>query len=353
MHPRLRRAPSAARARHRARGALLALAWLFTGAASAQWHTHAWTVMTTRAFVEFRVPEGASADAITQSVVDEFARINAVFSPWLESSELARVNRDAFAGAVPVSAEMFALFATAGDYTRLTAGAFDASFAAAGRLYDYRAGIAPGDAQLRAALPGVGWRHVQLDAAARSVRYLHADTRVDFGGIAKGHAIDRAVALLRAQGVAHAWVALGGDSFALGERDGRPWQIGIRHPRQAGAAPLMIPASDLAVSTSGDYERFFERDGERVHHILAPATGKPARGLVSVTILADSSTRADALSTGVFVLGRERGLQLVNRLGDVSAIVIDDHGKVHYSDDLEPAAPSSPPSAAPAPSAPR
>jgi thiamine biosynthesis lipoprotein len=302
--------------------------------------------MTTRAFVEFQVPDGASADAITQTLVDEFARINAVFSPWLESSELSRINRDAPARAVPVSAEMFALFATAGDYTRLTGGAFDASFAAAGKLYDYRAGIAPGETQLKGALPGVGWRHVKLDVIARSVHYLHADTRVDFGGIAKGHAIDRAVALLRAQGVAHAWVALGGDSFALGERDGRPWQIGIRHPRQAGAAPLMIPARDLAVSTSGDYERFFERDGERVHHILAPNTGKPARGLVSVTILADSSTRADALSTGVFVLGREKGLQLVNRLGDVSAIVIDDSGKVHYSDDLEPATPL--PSASPA-----
>lgn len=309
-------------------------------AAANDWHTHQWDVMTTRAHLEFRVPAGGEPTSITQSVVDEFARINAVFSPWIDSSELSRVNRDACTKPVPLSAEMFTVFVAAGEYTALTGGAFDASFAAAGKLYDFRAGIAPGHEQLAGVLDAVGWQRVQLNTNARSVRYTHAGTRVDFGGIAKGYAIDRAVALLRAQGVEHAYVALGGDAFALGERKGRPWQIGIRHPRLAGAAPIMIPASNLAVSTSGDYERFFERNGERVHHILSPATGKSAQGVVSVTILADTSTRADALSTGVFVLGREKGLRLVNSLADVSAIIIDSDGHVSYSDDLAPASPA-------------
>lgn len=293
--------------------------------------------MTTRAHLEFQVPAGTDAEVVTQEVVAEFARINAIFSPWIETSELANINRLATQQAVQLSPEMFAMFESSGRFTTLTGGAFDASFASVGKLYDYRAQQAPGAAALAGALPAVGWQHVQLDAQTQSVRYGHAGTRVDFGGIAKGYAIDRAVNILRRAHITSAYVALGGDSYALGLRDGRPWQVGIRHPRKPDAAPVMIPASDLGVSTSGDYERFFERDGERIHHILSPGTGKPAHGVVSVTILADDSTTADALSTGVFVLGKEKGLALVNGLPGISAIIIDDNGVVSYSDDLMPA----------------
>jgi thiamine biosynthesis lipoprotein len=306
--------------------------------AATEWQSREWTVMTTRAFLEFRAPgtDARQHDAVFNAVAAEFERINAVFSPWLESSELARINRLAAADTVTVSPEMFAMFQRAGEFNRLTGGAFDASFAAAGKLYDFRAQQAPDAQALASAQAAVGWQHVRLNESTRGIRYSHAGTRVDFGGIAKGYAIDRAVAVLRAHGIAHAYVALGGDSFVLGERDGRPWQIGIRHPRQANTAPVMIPASNLAVSTSGDYERFFERNGERIHHILTPGTGKPAQGLVSVTIIANDSTTADALSTGVFVMGKEKGLALINTMPDISAILIDENGHVSYSDDLVP-----------------
>lgn len=308
-------------------------------ATAGDWVSREWTVMTTRAFLEFRQEPGVDAEATFSAVHDEFERINAVFSPWLDSSELARINRDAARTPVSTTAEVFGLFVTSGRFTQLTHGAFDASFASAGYLYDYRRHVAPDAKALAAAAPAIGWDHVQLDPAQRTVRYTHPGTRVDFGGIAKGYAIDRAVGILRARGVRHAYVALGGDSYTLGDRDGRPWQVGIRHPRNKDAAPIMLPSQDLAISTSGDYERYFDRDGERVHHILSPQSGKPVRGVVSVTIMADDSTTADALSTGVFVLGSERGLALVNALPGISAVIIADDGTVYYSDDLAPPSP--------------
>lgn len=316
------------------------------------WQSREWSVMTTRAFVELCASSDAGNDAaridgVFTAIASEFNRINAVFSPWLETSELSRINRLAAHEAVAATPEMFALFVTSGEFTTLTEGAFDASFAAAGKLYDYRKEVAPDAAALASAEAAVGWQHVVLDPGAGTIHYTHEKTRVDFGGIAKGYAIDHAVAILRAAGIHDAYVSLGGDSFVLGEHDGRPWQVGIRHPRNRDAAPIMVPASNLAVSTSGDYERFFDRDGERIHHILSPKTGKPAHGVVSVTILADDSTTADALSTGVFVMGREKGLALVNRLPGISAIIIDDSGRVHYSDDLMPASPAEPESRSP------
>jgi thiamine biosynthesis lipoprotein len=158
--------------------------------------------------------------------------------------------------------------------------------------------------------------------------------QIDLGGIAKGYAIDRAVAILQSHHIDNAYLSLGGDSYVLGQRNDRLWQVGIRHPRDSKAVAITLPLTDIAVSTSGDYERFFVRDGEHIHHILNPRTGKPAGEVMSVTVLAQRGIDADALSTTIFVMGVEQGLALANRLPDVSAIIIDRRGKVHYSEDL-------------------
>lgn len=316
----------------------LLLACTHTGAA---WTTNAWDVMGTRATLEFWCEQQdnkqVSCDAVTHAVRAEFERINALLSPWLPSSELAQVNEQAARHPVPISAEFMQLLQRSAHYFSLTGGAFDITFASAGSLYDYRNGTAPDDAQLAAAQKLIGFRHVVL--TGDSVAFTHDGVRIDLGGIAKGYAIDRAIAILREHDIDHAYVSLGGDSYVLGDRRGRDWQVGIRHPRDETGVAIRLPVSDIAVSTSGDYERYFERDGERFHHILNPASGKASKGLVSVTILAPRGTDADALSTSVFVLGKEKGLALANRLDDISAILIDEHGKVFYSDDLAPAGP--------------
>lgn len=335
-------------------GWLLVALWLALplhaqeAAAPEGWHRQAWAVMTTRAYLEFRIPAGTTAEPIVEAVRLEFERINAEYSPWREDSLLSRVNRNAYRKAVLLTPEAYALFTACSRFHSLTEGAFDASFAAAGQLYDFRAGVAPDDAALGSVRAGIGWQQVSLDHRRQTVRFMHPATRVDFGGIAKGHAIDRAVAILRARGVTDGYVALGGDSYALGERMQRPWMVGVRDPRDPARAPVLLPLSNLAVSTSGDYERYFERDGERIHHILSPGSGKPARGLRSVTVIADDSLTADALSTGLFVMGLEKGMALANRLEGVSAVIVDDAGAVHYSADLEPVAPAEPDASLPA-----
>lgn len=309
---------------------------LFSGGAYSEWVSTQWDVMGTRATLEFwrdTPPTGASSeDPLVRAVQAEFQRLNDLLSPWQESSELARVNAQAAQQPVTISAEFMQLLKRSEHYFRLTDGAFDISFASAGVLYDYRAGKAPDGAQLAEARALIGFRYIRLDG--NRVSFTREGVRIDLGGIAKGYAIDQAVALLRTHGIHHAYISLGGDSYVLGDRRGRDWQVGIRHPRNGDAVAMRLPLSDTAVSTSGDYERFFIRDGQRIHHIINPGTGRSSEGLVSVTVLAPAGIDADALSTSVFVMGKENGLALVNRLENVSAIVIDANGQVAYSNDL-------------------
>ena len=161
--------------------------------------------------------------------------------------------------------------------------------------------------------------------------------RIDLGGIAKGYAVDRCMTLLEQLDIHNALVRAGGDSRVAGDHWGRPWTIGIRDPRDRKGVVAMIPLIDVAVSTSGDYERFFEQSGVRYHHIINPRTGDSARELQSVTIIGPDATTTDALSTSVFVLGLDKGMALIDRLPGIDAILVDRHGTLYYSSDLLPA----------------
>ncbi len=296
----------------------------------AEWRSATWDSMGTRATLEFW-HSGGNSDVIVASVRQEFDRLQHLLSPWIEQSELARFNALDADIAMTVSREFHFLLERSAYYTDISNGAFDITFAGAGHLYDYRAGVAPDDARLQQAR--IGMRHLRIGNGL-SVAKTDSAVRIDLGGIAKGYAIDRAVALLRQANIEHAYISLGGDSYVMGQRNDRLWQVGIRHPRSEQEVAITVPLTDIAVSTSGDYERFFVRDGEHVHHILNPKTGKPAGELSSVTVLAATGIDADALSTTLFVLGIDKGMALANQLADVSAIMIDLNGKVYYSDDL-------------------
>ena len=320
------------------RALLLCALMLVSPACMARWASAEWNVMGTRATLEFwtSAADRGEDDVLPEVVAirKEFERLNRLLSPWIPSSELARVNKDAATTPVAISDEFMALLKRSEHYFKLTGGAFDISFASAGFLYDYREHVSPDQAQLDKAKKLIGFQHIHLQG--NTVSFSDPGVRIDLGGIAKGYAIDCAVAILRQHHISNAYVSLGGDSYVLGDRRGRPWQVGIRHPRNEAAVAMTLPVSDIAVSTSGDYERYFIRDGKRIHHILDPGTGKPSKELVSVTILAERSIDADALSTSVFVMGPKKGLAMINHLGGVSAILIDPHGKVTYSDDLMP-----------------
>jgi FAD:protein FMN transferase len=316
-------------------GALVAV--LVSATARAEWFAREEAIMGTAVRVELWHDDRHAAEAAMAAVMDEMNRIDAAMSPFKPESELSRINREAAGRAVPISREMFDLISRSIEFSRLSDGAFDITFSSVGYMYDYRAHRRPTDEEIARALPGINFRHIQLDAGARTIRFARHGVRIDLGGIAKGYAVDNCTAILRARGISNAIVTAGGDSRLLGDRRGRPWTIGIRDPRRRGEVIAMLPLENVAISTSGDYERFFEEDGVRHHHIINPRTGKAAAtGIRSVTVIADNGLTTEGLTKSVFILGVEKGLRLVDSLRGVDAVIVDDGGRVHYSSGLAP-----------------
>lgn len=317
---------------------VLPLLPVLLGAASAhaEWHAREEAIMGTRVAVELWADDVALAARAMQAVIDEMHRTDRLMSTYKPESQLSQVNAHAHERPVRVDADILDVVERGLEMSRLSGGAFDITYASVGYLYDYRAHQRPSEAQIADALPGVDWRQVQVDRAAGTIRFLRPGVRIDLGGIAKGYAVDRSVERLRALGIRHAMVNAGGDTRLLGDRRGKPWVVGIRDPRNEGRMVTRLPLADEAISTSGDYERYFEEDGVRYHHILEPGTGRPAREVRSATVLGADATLTDALSTAVFVLGVARGMELIARLPGVEAVVVDAEGRIFYSDGLAP-----------------
>ena len=295
--------------------------------------------MGTSIRVELWCDERTRGEAAMAAVIEEMHRIDRAMSPFKPESELSRINRDAASRPVHISDEMFGLLARSIEFSGLSAGAFDITYAGAGHLYDYRLRIKPSDEMLLRARAAVGWKHLVLDPAAQTVRFAREGVRIDLGGFAKGHAVDNATAILRRLGIAHAFVSAGGDSRVIGDRRGRPWTVGVRDPRRPGEVVALLPLEDVAISTSGDYERYFDSDGVRCHHVIDPKTGKSPSTVRSVTILAADGLTTEALSKSVFVLGLEQGMRLVQSQEGVDAVVVDAAGVLHYSTGLLAAGP--------------
>ena len=305
--------------------------------AQAEWVRVSGTAMTTAIEMEFWTEDPAVASEAGDAVLALFDRIDRQMSRYREDSELSRVNREAANGPVEVSDSLFTVLQQALRISELSHGAFDISFGSIGYLYDFRARQQPSDEELAEGLAKVNYRSVVLDPSANTVRFLDEGVRLDLGGIAKGYTVDRGIDILKSFGIRHARLSAGGDLRLLGDKRGKPWIVGIRDPRSESRNAMVLPLTNVAVSTSGDYERFFFDDNnERVHHILSPATGKPAKGVQSVTILGDDSITTDGLSTAGFVLGAAKGLEMVNRLKGIDAVIIDEQRQVHYSDGLMP-----------------
>lgn len=277
----------------------------------------------------------ADADAgaaALDAVFDEIDRINALMSTYVEESTISKVNREAASGWVAAGDELFRLVQRSLDISVLTRGAFDITYESVGQHYDFRERRRPDDATLESELPRINYRFVELDERTRAIRFSEAGVRINLGGIAKGYAVEQGVRILREHGVRHARVTAGGDTRLLGDRRGQPWVVGIRDPNDEGNVKIRLPLEDEAISTSGDYERFFIEDGTRYHHILEPGTGQPATGVRSATIVGPDAVITDALSTSVFILGVDAGLRLIGTLPDYEGIVIDENGQLFYSD---------------------
>lgn len=302
--------------------------------ASAQWLSRDEAIMGTAIHVELASDDKAAGEAAIDAVMEEMHRIDREMSPFKPESELSRINREAADHPVPISAEMFDILARSIEFSKLSDGAFDITFSSVGYMYDYRKHIKPTDEQIKKALPGINYRHILLDKGKQTVKFSQPGVRIDLGGIGKGYAVDKCIALLKTRGVAHALVTAGGDSRVLGDREGRPWMVGIRDPRRKDNVVAVIPLINSAISTSGDYERYFEADGVRYHHILNPKTGRSASGVHSASVIGPDATTTDGLTKPVFILGPEKGLKLIESIPGVDAVIIDADGRMFYSSGL-------------------
>lgn len=303
---------------------------------NAEWFAYEQTIMGTRTAVELHAGTKQQAEKCSQLVFDEMKRIDALMSPYKEQSELSIINRDASSKAVKISPELFKLLQRSIEFSEMSDGAFDITFASIGFLYDYRNNKRPSDEKIGQQQDAVNYKNIKLNETQKSVFFSHKKTKIDLGGIAKGHAVDNAIKILSDCSIKNALVTAGGDSRILGDKIGRPWVMGVRHPRDDNKVVVSIPLSNEAISTSGDYERYFIEDGKRYHHIIKPSTGKPVEHSWSTSVLANDSLTSDALSTTLFVLGTKKGLQLINSLEDIEAIVINSNGKMFYSSGLMP-----------------
>ncbi|MEM9101458.1 MAG: FAD:protein FMN transferase [Pseudomonadota bacterium] len=316
------------------------ISWLLTvcftsvNVIGAKWYQQKINIMGTTAKVELWSENETAASMAIQDVFAAMEHVNATMIPYIETSELYKINKRASQMPMKISTELFQLLEYAIDMSLLSNGAFDITFSSVGYLYNYREHVAPSATTIKNLKNAINYRWVKLESSPQTIFFKNPNVKIDLGGIAKGYAVDEGIKALKARGIKHALVNAGGDSRIIGDRMGRPWYIGIKHPRNLSKVASKLPLVNVAVSTSGDYERFFEKNGVRYHHIIDPKTGSSSKNSQSVTIIADTSTYADALSTSVFVLGVEEGLKLVNGLDDVSAVIIDAQGKLHYSDDL-------------------
>ncbi len=306
-------------------------------------------VMGTRIVVELWSDDATQANAAIDAVMAEMVNVDNNMSTYKPESEVSRVNADAAKAPMVISKELFDLLTTALEFSRITEGAFDITYASVGFMYDFRAHKKPTDAEIESALPAVNYHHVVLDAKAHTVFFTQPGVRIDLGGIGKGYAVDRGIEILQAKGITHALVTAGGDSRIIGDRFGKPWIVGIRHPDDKSRVIAKIPLIDTAMSTSGDYERYFDEDGVRYHHIIDPRTGKSASKVRSATILASNATRTDGLSKTAFVLGADEAMKIYEKLDDVDAILVTPDGRVLYSKGLEPAQSAPPVQPVPAP----
>lgn len=278
-----------------------------------------------------------AAQAAIEAGFHEIKRLEQLLSTWIATSELSQVNAAAGRGPVSVGQETLALVLRSLEMVGLTDGGFNIAIGPAVEAWSVteRERI-PTQEELRALKPLVDWSAIQVDRQAHTIFLPKPGMRIDVGGIGKGYAADRAVEVMRKMGAQGGVVALSGDIKTFGDLPGMSgFPVGIRHPRQDDALIATIDLKDEAISTAGDYERYFELQGIRYHHILDPQSLEPARKCQSVTVIASEGTVADGLDTGIFVLGPERGMELVERLPGVEAVIIDDRGRTAVSSGLK------------------
>lgn len=281
-----------------------------------------------------------NAAAARRAVFAEFDRVDKLMSSWREGSDVTKLNAAAGTNKwIAVDPEVFDVISRAQEMARASGGAFDITVGSYRGLWKFdqdRDGSIPSPAAVKARRRLVNYRDVQLDRRRKAVRLRKRGQRITLGGVAKGYAVDRAIALLHQMNFVDFIIQAGGDLYAGGKKGAKFWTVGIRDPRGAREQSFAITQiRNKTFSTSGDYERSVIKDGVRYHHILDPRTGRPADKSRSVTVMADSAMTADMWSTALFVIGARKGIGLVDRNSEIEAVFIDGKNEVKSSKGLE------------------
>ena len=280
----------------------------------------------------------AGARAAIAAVFAEFNRLDALMSVWKTGSDVLRLNEAAGVQPVTVAAETIAVLHEARQVSEWSGGKFDVTFGVLSDLWRFdhdQDNRVPNMSEVRRRLPLIDYRALRIDDPPGTAFLTRSGMRVHLGGIGKGYAIDRGIAILRGRGFSDFMIQAGGDMYAGGRKDGQPWRLGIQDPRgPRGRIFAAIDLSDSTFSTSGDYERSFMKDGVRYHHIIDPSTGEPARGCRSSTVLADRAIVADGLSKMPFWLGPKDALALYERL-HVEAVIVTTSNEVLFTPGLK------------------
>ena len=269
-------------------------------------------------FVEVISPDKGAGDIVFK----EIKRVENLLSKYKEDSEVAKLNKS---GKLRVSPETFYILQRAKEFWQVSGGAFDITVSPLMDLWGFtdKEYYLPKKEEIRKALRRVGFEKIIFNPDDNVVKFKLSGMKIDLGAIAKGYAVDCAVRKLREHGIKSCLISAGGQIYALGDKFGKPWRIAIRNPRKSGLWDY-LELRNKAVATSGDYEQYFIKGDKRYSHILNPKTGYPAdSGIISTTVIADDGLTADALSTSIFVLGKEKGLNLAQRFKDVKVEIIE------------------------------
>lgn len=271
---------------------------------------------------------------------EEIKRLEALMSHYQDDSDVSRINKNAGKEPVKVSQETIDVIETAKKASEMSSGAFDITMGVLGKVWHFTKDdkgepVPPEKEDVEPILPFIDYKQVIIDKDTSTVKLGRNGMRINLGGIAKGYIVSKAVEKIKAKGIKKGIIHAGGDMFVFNESQDKPFKIGIRHPREQGKIIGTIEILSGAVATSGDYERFFIKDGIRYHHIMNPKTGFPASKVQAVTIVFKDGTLADGLSTAVFVMGLEDGMKLIEKLPGVEGLIVDADGNTHLSSGLK------------------
>lgn len=282
--------------------------------------------------------DSIQANEYIDTAVAEISRIEKLISSWDNNSQTSEINRNAGIKPVKVDKELFDLIERTIGISKLTDGAFDISYASMDRIWKFDGSMTkmPSKEKIIASVEKVGYQNIVLDKKNSTVFLKLERMKIGFGAIGKGYAADMAKTLLISKGVNSGIINASGDMNTWGKQpNGNEWKVAITNPMNKNKVFALLPITDGAVVTSGNYEKYVNFNGKRYTHIIDPRTGYPSTGIISVTVFAPKAELADALATSVFVMGKEAGLDRINQLPKTECIIIDDKGNISMSKNIE------------------